>query len=88
MTVRNITACALLLCTGPALADTLPLRHGAYVSVDTDCKDPPNVALRTSMPCSRMACTVAGRPTATTSRPARLSSHASRPPTAPGPTTA
>lgn len=47
MTVRNITACALLLCTGPALADTLPLRHGAYVSVDTDCKDPPNVALRT-----------------------------------------
>ncbi len=47
MIVRNIVACVLLLGADPALADTLPLRHGAYVEVGTDCKDPPNVALRT-----------------------------------------
>ncbi len=47
MTARIIVACVLLLGVGPALADTLPLRHGAYVDVGTDCKDPPNVALRT-----------------------------------------
>lgn len=47
MIFRKILACVLLLGAGPALADTLPLRHGAYVDVGTDCKDPPNVALRT-----------------------------------------
>ncbi|MBP2496129.1 hypothetical protein ABID82_004480 [Methylobacterium sp. PvP062] len=47
MIVRNIVACVLLLGAGPVLADTLPLRHGAYVAMGTDCKDPPNVALRT-----------------------------------------
>lgn len=47
MIVRNIVACVLLLDAGPVPADTLPLRHGAYVDVGTDCKDPPNVALRT-----------------------------------------
>lgn len=46
MNVRPIAACLLLLGTGHALADTLPLRHGAYVGVDTDCKDPPNAELR------------------------------------------
>ncbi|QRE74887.1 hypothetical protein [Methylobacterium aquaticum] len=47
MTACTMAACILILCTGHALADTLPLRHGAYVSEGTDCKDPPNVALRT-----------------------------------------
>lgn len=28
------------------MADTLPLRHGAYVAVGTGCDSPPNVALR------------------------------------------
>lgn len=46
MDTRSIMACLLFLGTGHALADTLPLRHGAYVSVDTDCKDPPNAELR------------------------------------------
>ena len=46
MNVRPIAACLLLLGTGHALADALPLRHGAYVGVDTDCKDPPNAELR------------------------------------------
>ena len=44
---RPVSACVLALLAGPAMADTLPLRHGAYVTVGTDCKDPPNVALRT-----------------------------------------
>lgn len=44
---RTLSACTLALLAGPALADSLPLRHGAYVAVGTDCKDPPNVALRT-----------------------------------------
>jgi hypothetical protein len=29
------------------LAETLPLRHGAYVGVGTDCTNPRNVELRT-----------------------------------------
>ncbi len=46
MTTRMMAACLLLLWTGHAFADTLPLRHGAYVGVGTDCKDPPNAELR------------------------------------------
>lgn len=45
--LRTMTACALVLIADQALADALPLRHGSYVAVGTDCKDPPNVALRT-----------------------------------------
>jgi len=45
--LRTLSACALALLGGPAMADPLPLRHGAYVAVGADCKDPPNVALRT-----------------------------------------
>ncbi len=47
MTTRYIAACVLLLGIGPALAETLPLRHGAYVGVGTDCTNPRNVELRT-----------------------------------------
>lgn len=46
MNVRPIAACLFLLGTSYALADSLPLRPGAYVGVDTDCKDPPNAELR------------------------------------------
>ncbi len=46
MDTRSMAACLLFLGTGHALADPLPLRHGAYVSVDTDCKDSPNAELR------------------------------------------
>jgi len=45
--LRTFSACAVALLAGPAMADTLPLRHGAYVAVGTDCRNPPNVALRT-----------------------------------------
>ncbi|WP_342154127.1 hypothetical protein [Methylorubrum sp. SB2] len=46
MNIRALAACLLILGTWPVLADALPLRRGAYVGVDTDCKDPPNVELR------------------------------------------
>ena len=48
MPARTVAVCALAVAAGPVMAaGTLPLRHGAYVAVGTDCKDPPNVALRT-----------------------------------------
>ncbi len=46
MNARSVAACLLILGTGQAVADPLPLRHGAYVGVDTDCKNPPNAELR------------------------------------------
>ncbi|TNC12918.1 hypothetical protein FF100_14810 [Methylobacterium terricola] len=47
MNARSMAACLLLLGTGHAVADPLPLRHGAYVGVGIDCGNPPNAALRT-----------------------------------------
>ena len=47
MNARFMTACLLFLSTGYALADTLPLRRGAYVGVGTACENPPNAELRT-----------------------------------------
>ncbi|MET7246509.1 hypothetical protein ABZT49_24430 [Methylobacterium sp. EM32] len=47
MNTRSLTACLLFLSTGYASADTLPLRHGAYVGVGTGCENPPNAELRT-----------------------------------------
>jgi hypothetical protein len=46
MLSRAITTFVVLIIAGQALADTLPLRHGAYVAVGTSCDNPPNVALR------------------------------------------
>lgn len=45
--LSRMTAVTLTIAAVPAMADTLPLRHGTYVDVGTDCKNPPNVALRT-----------------------------------------
>lgn len=45
--LRSFSAGTGALLAGPAMADTLPVRHGAYVAVGRDCEPPPSVALRT-----------------------------------------